>query len=381
MVSFSLFLVSLDASLCMTRWPALKRIGVKEFWISWLEGLMLPILSVALGVLAFGLFAWFGGYSPVQVWALLFKGAFGDAFSWQNSLQRAAPLILTGLCVAIPAQAGLIVIGGEGALVVGGLACAALPVFVNVPGGLLGTAEILLASFLAGGAWISLVGLMRQFKGVNETISSLLMSYIAINLFKFVVEDLMRDPASLNKPSTKPLADSLLIGGMWGYDVHWGLLWGLVLCVLAYLWLSLSTHGFATRVVGGNPKAAQLVGLPVNTLVVVACALGGGCAGLAGGIQVAAVHTAANASLIEGLGYTGILVSFVARHQPLALIPVAILLGGFGAAGSMLQRHLGLPDASVHVLLGLVLVITLASEVFRGRLGVAILKREAVSVV
>ncbi len=381
MVSFSLFLVSLDASLCMTRWPALKRIGVKEFWISWLEGLMLPILSVALGVLAFGLFAWFGGYSPVQVWALLFKGAFGDAFSWQNSLQRAAPLILTGLCVAIPAQAGLIVIGGEGALVVGGLACAALPVFVNVPGGLLGTAEILLASFLAGGAWISLVGLMRQFKGVNETISSLLMSYIAINLFKFVVEDLMRDPASLNKPSTKPLADSLLIGGMWGYDVHWGLLWGLVLCVLAYLWLSLSTHGFATRVVGGNPKAAQLVGLPVNTLVVVACALGGGCAGLAGGIQVAAVHTAANASLIEGLGYTGILVSFVARHQPLALIPVAILLGGFGAAGSMLQRHLGLPDASVHVLLGLVLVITLASEAFRGRLGVAILKREAVSVV
>ena len=381
MVSFSLFLVSLDASLCMTRWPALKRIGVKEFWISWLEGLMLPILSVALGVLAFGLFAWFGGFSPVQVWVLLFKGAFGDAFSWQNSLQRAAPLILTGLCVAIPAQAGLIVIGGEGALVVGGLACAALPVFVNVPGGLLGTAEILLASFLAGGAWISLVGLMRQFKGVNETISSLLMSYIAINLFKFVVEDLMRDPASLNKPSTKPLADSLLIGGMWGYDVHWGLLWGLVLCVLAYLWLSLSTHGFATRVVGGNPKAAQLVGLPVNTLVVVACALGGGCAGLAGGIQVAAVHTAANASLIEGLGYTGILVSFVARHQPLALIPVAILLGGFGAAGSMLQRHLGLPDASVHVLLGLVLVITLASEAFRGRLGVAILKREAVSVV
>ncbi len=349
---------------------------MKEFWISWLEGLMLPILSVALGVLAFGLFAWFGGYSPVQVWVLLFKGAFGDAFSWQNSLQRAAPLILTGLCVAIPAQAGLIVIGGEGALVVGGLACAALPVFVDVPSGLLGTAEIMLASFLAGGAWISLVGLMRQFKGVNETISSLLMSYIAINLFKFVVEDLMRDPASLNKPSTKPLADSLLIGGMWGYDVHWGLLWGLVLCVLAFVWLTLSTHGFATRVVGGNPKAAQLVGLPVNTLVVMACALGGGCAGLAGGIQVAAVHTAANASLIEGLGYTGILVSFVARHQPLALIPVAILLGGFGAAGSMLQRHLGLPDASVHVLLGLVLVITLASEAFRGRLGVALFKRE-----
>jgi simple sugar transport system permease protein len=134
-------------------------------------------------------------------------------------------------------------------------------------------------------------------------------------------------------------------------------------------------------VVGGNPKAAQLVGLPVNTLVVVACALGGGCAGLAGGFQVAAVHTAANASLIEGLGYTGILVSFVARHQPLGLIPVAVLLGGFAAAGSMLQRHLGMPDASVHVLLGLVLVITLASETLRGRVARVLRARAASGVI
>jgi len=354
---------------------------VKEFWISLIEGLMLPLLSVVLGLMAFGIFAWFGGYSPTQVWLLLFKGAFGDAFSWQNSLQRAAPLILTGLCVAIPAQAGLIVIGGEGALVVGGLACAACPLFLPVHSGLLGSVEILAVSFIAGASWMALVGVLRQYKGVNETISSLLLSYIAINLFKFVVEDLLKDPASLNKPSTPPLNDALLIGGMWGYDVHWGLLWGLVLCLVSFAWLSLSTHGFATRVVGGNPKAAQLVGLPVNTLVVVACALGGGCAGLAGGFQVAAVHTAANASLIEGLGYTGILVSFVARHQPLGLIPVAVLLGGFAAAGSMLQRHLGMPDASVHVLLGLVLVITLASETLRGRVARVLRARAASGVI
>jgi general nucleoside transport system permease protein len=115
-------------------------------------------------------------------------------------------------------------------------------------------------------------------------------------------------------------------------------------------------------------RAAQLVGLPARRLIVTACALGGAAAGLAGGIEVAAVHTAANASLIAGLGYAGILVSFVARHRPLAIIPVAILFGGFLAAGSLLQRRLGLPDASVQVLLGFCFVLILASEALRGRL-------------
>jgi simple sugar transport system permease protein len=227
---------------------------------------------------------------------------------------------------------------------------------------------LLLAAALAGAAWIAIAGALRQWRGVNETISSLLLGYIAIALFKHFVEGPMRDPASLNKPSTLPLAEGLRIGGIASYDVHWGLAWGVLLCIAAAVWLAFTTHGFATRVVGGNARAARLVGLPTTRLVVTACALGGAAAGLAGGIEVAAVHTSANASLIAGLGYAGILVSFVARHQPLAIVPVAILFGGFGAAGSMLQRRMGLPDASVQVLLGFAFVLILASEALRGRL-------------
>jgi len=137
-------------------------------------------------------------------------------------------------------------------------------------------------------------------------------------------------------------------------------------CVLLGLWLAFTPRGFAVRVVGGNPRAAQLVGLPASGLIVLACALGGGAAGLAGAIEVAAVHTNANASLIAGYGYAGILVSFIARHNPLAIVPVAILFGGFGAAGSLLQRRLDLPDASVLVLQGIAFVLILASEALRG---------------
>jgi len=338
-------------------------------WVTLFDNVALPVMALAGSLLMFGGFVWLGGASPVEAWVLLFKGAFGDAFSWQNTLQRAAPLMLTALCVALPQRAGLMVIGGEGALVLGGLACAGLPYLFAVPSSIVGTVWVLIAAALAGAAWIALAGVLRQYRGVNETISSLLLGYLAIGLFKHWVEGPMRDPASLNKPSTQPLPEGVLMGLIPGYEVHWGLVIGIVACVLAGLWLSGTTHGFATRVVGGNARAARLVGLPSHRLIITACALGGAGAGLAGGIEVAAVHTTANASLIVGLGYTGILVSFVARHNPWAIVPVAVLFGGFGAAGSLLQRRLDLPDASVLVLQGFAFVLILAAEAWRGRLG------------
>jgi general nucleoside transport system permease protein len=140
---------------------------------------------------------------------------------------------------------------------------------------------------------------------------------------------------------------------------------GVLACVGLGVWLKWTASGFSVRVVGGNPRTAQLVGLPASKLILLACALGGACAGLAGAVEVAAVHTNANASLIAGYGYAGILVAFMARHNPLAIIPVAILFGGFGAAGSLLQRRLGLPDASVMVLQGMAFVLILASEALR----------------
>jgi len=330
-----------------------------------MQNILLPVGAIAMALLLFGLVVALAGVNPVEVWALLFLGAFGDWFSWQNTLLRAAPLMLTALCVAIPARAGLVVIGGEGALVLGGLACAALAHAVPLPDSAAGTLLVCLAGALAGALWVALAGWLRQYRGINETISSLLLAYVAIGLFKHVVEGPLRDPSSLNKPSTPALSDGLLMGPMGTSDVHWGLVIGVVVCLAAGWWLRLTPSGFSVRVVGANPRAAQLVGLPATRLVLLSCALGGAAAGLAGAIEVAAVHTSANAALIAGYGYAGILVSFMARHNPWAIVPVAILFGGFGAAGSLLQRRLGLPDASVLLLQGMAFVLILASEALR----------------
>jgi len=234
-----------------------------------------------------------------------------------------------------------------------------------LPGNVIGTGLVCAAGMTAGALWIALAGALRQYRGVNETISSLLLAYTAIALFNHLVEGPLRDPDALNKPSTRSLAEALRIGSIAGSDVHWGLAMGVLSCVLLGVWLMLSALGFSVRVTGGNPRAARLVGLPVNRIVLLACALGGASAGLAGAVEVAAVHGNANASLIAGYGYAGILVAFVARHNPLAIVPVAIVFGGFGAAGSLLQRRLGLPDASVQVLQGIAFVSILASEALR----------------
>lgn len=331
-----------------------------------LERLLVPIGAVILALILFALFVAIAGYPPLEVFSLIYKGGFGSGFSWNNTLQRAAPLILTGLAVAIPARAGLVIIGGEGAMVLGGLAAAIVGVWGPTHPPLLAQISMLLCGAIAGGLWIGLCGWMRHARGINETISSLLMAYIGIALLNHFVEGPLKDPNSLNKPSTPPIPESVMLGLTPGFDVHLGLLIGIVVAIIVWAILHFTTIGFALKIVGGNPRAAQLAGLRVGRWIIGACAAGGATAGLSGAIEVAAVHGAANASLISGYGNAGILIAFMARHNPLAVIPVAILIGGISAAGGMLQRRLDMPDATVLVLQGMAFIAILASEATMG---------------
>lgn len=332
------------------------------------EAVLLPVGALLLAMLLFAVFLWANGQSPVEVYGLLWMGGFSDSFAWQNTLLRAAPLILTGLAVALPAQAGLVIIGGEGALALGALAAALMGVQMAGAPPLLVQGAMLLAGAVPGALWIGLAGWLRQSRGVNETISSLLLFYIGVAVFNHCVEGPFRDPGSLNKPSTPPITEGDWIPAMPGLDVHWGLLIGLLVAVAAWIVVRWTTLGFGLRVVGGNPRAARLVGLPVAALTIGACAAGGAAAGLAGAIEVAAVHGAGNASVLAGYGHSGILVAFLARHNALALIPVSILIGGINAAGGLLQRRLDLPDATVLVLQGLIFVVVLAADSLMGKL-------------
>src|SRR3954468_566298 len=147
---------------------------------AFLDGLVGPTASVLTSVVLFGGFVGLAGANPLEVYEQMFRGAFGPWFSFQTSLQLAAPLMLTGLCTALPARLGLVVIGGEGALYIGGVAAAAGASRLSSSGPYVVLTAMALASMLSGGLWIGIAGALKAKRGVNETISSLLLSYIGI---------------------------------------------------------------------------------------------------------------------------------------------------------------------------------------------------------
>ena len=308
------------------------------------ETIVIPIGALIVSALVFSIFLIALGKSPAAFFELLWRGGFASAFSLQNTLVRAAPLILTALCVAVPAQLGLIIIGGEGALAIGGLAAgvAALPLVGKAPPAVVAL-SMASVGMLAGAMWLGTVGALRHFRGVNETIASLLMYYIAVSMLFFFVEGPLRDPNDPNKPSTLPIGAENMVGPIPGTEIHWGLVAGIIAAVVLYVVITRTPFGFAARVTGGNPRAALAQGLPVGRLIILSTMIAG------------------------GYGFTGILVSFLARHNPLAIPIVAVLFGGLAAASGLIQRRLGLPDATVLVLQGTIFVVLLISETLYGR--------------
>src|SRR5437868_4839494 len=201
-----------------------------------LERIAVSTLALLASAVLFGLLlAIYARVDPLEAFALMYQGAFGTWFSWQNTLSRAAPLILTALCTALPAQLGLVVIGGEGALLMGALAATSTALAMQGAPPIVVQLAMASSGMLVGGLWIAMAGGLQHYRGVNETISSLLLVYIALAILNQLVEGPMRDPASLNKPSTREIGAANMIGTIPGLDVHWGLAFGVVAAVLSYV--------------------------------------------------------------------------------------------------------------------------------------------------
>jgi len=336
-------------------------------WRAAAEAATVSAAALAASMALFGVFLTLSGANPFDVFASIYRGAFGSWFAWQNTLQLAAPFMLSALCTALPAQLGLIVIGGEGALIMGSIAAVVTALAMRGAPPFAVIAGMMVGGMAAGGLWVGLAGALRAYRGVNETISTLLLNYIAIALMNHLVTGPIRDPDVVNRPSSWHVGEANMIGAIPGMDVHWGLVIGLIACAAAFVLMHSTVFGFAARMVGGNVRAARIAGLPVPMLTITACMIGGAAAGLAGMVEVAAVHGRVSSSLVVGYGYTGILVAFIARQNPLAVIPTATLLGGINASSGLVQRTHDLPDATVLVMQGIIFLMILVSEPLYGR--------------
>ena len=255
-----------------------------------MEAVILSSAALTISLLLFGLFVWASGVSPIETYYLLLRGAFGTSYSWRNTLIHASPLLLTSLCIAVPARVGLIVIGGEGCVILGGLMAALAAHLMPASPPLIVQTAMIVAGMTTGGLWIGLVGVLRQYRGVNETISSLLLNYIALAILNHCVEGPMHDPTSLNHPSSWLIGDANMLGNIPGTEVHWGFAYGIIACVFCWFLLDFTSQGFAASVVGGNVRAARVAGLSIAKFTLVACFIGGAFAALTGVVEVMAIH-------------------------------------------------------------------------------------------
>ena len=341
--------------------------GAPFRWRARLESVVIPAWAILFSLGAFGIFCALAGANPFAVYASIYKAAFGSWYSFQNTLVRAAPLMLCSLATAVPFRLGLVMIGNEGALVIGGLSATVAGLQMPTASPLVVQTVMAIVGMAAGGIWLAISGALKHYRGVNETISSLMMNYIAIAILNQAVNTWIRDPSSLNKPASYAIPDEQMLQPLGDTTIHWGLVFGSIACVIAWVLINQTTLGFQIRTIGSNVRAAQIAGIPVGRITLITCFLAGACPGLAGMVEVAAIHGRASESLNAWYGYSGILVAFLARQNPLGCILISVLLGGLLASGGILQRDLHLPDASITVFQGIVFLAILFSESLYGR--------------
>jgi general nucleoside transport system permease protein len=302
------------------------------------------------------------GRPPVMTLVMMADYAFGDSYSISESLVKATPILFCALAVILPAQLGLITVGGEGQLYFGALVGTAA--VVNFPSG---PTFILLPAMLALGAaggamWSGLAGVLRVRFNVNETISTLLLNYIAVLLVDYLVYGAWKDPASLGWPATIQFPPAATVPQLFGTPVHVGFAVALGAALVLHIAVTYTRWGFGLKVLAGNRKVGAMVGLSFanNTLIVMA--IGGALAGFAGICETSAIQGRLQSGLSVGYGLTGFLVAWLSGQHFLRAVPIAILIGGLIAAGDALQLYSKIPSASATVLQGLLFASALAAS-------------------
>ena len=316
------------------------------------------ICAAALAV--FGAILLLAGKDPLKAYADTFSYTLANAYGFSELLVRMTPLLLTAVAVALPSRLGLINVGGEGQLYMGAwLASAGALLFPGLPAGILLPLVVVLG-FLGGAIWGAIPGILRAAKLVNETIATLLLNYIAPLIVSFFIFGPWRSVDNSAYPQSSAFPEAARLPSFFNTRIHAGLLISLVVLLAYWLVLEKTRWGISMRAIGGNGEAAQRLGIPVAAWIVVALAIGGGLAGLAGMGEVMGIHGRLRQGLSPGYGFTGFLISWLAGGRPLGILFMAFLFAIITSAGDTLQITQGLPYSVVNILLAMILFIVLA---------------------
>jgi general nucleoside transport system permease protein len=324
-------------------------------------------LVIGLAVLAlFALLLLIDGKDPIRAYRdTLFY--VSSSYGFPELFVRITPLLLTAMAVALPARLGLINVGGEGQLYMGAWVATAGALYcANLPGWQL--LPLMTALGFAGGAlWALLPGILRAAKLVNETISTLLLNYIAPLIVSFFIFGPWRSSESASYPQSPSFVAAARLPSFFGTRVHHGLVYGLACLALFGFVMHRTRWGLEMRAIGGNPEASVRLGIPVSGYMITAMAVAGGLAGVAGMAEVSAIQGRLVADLSPGYGYMGFLVAWLAGRSVVGILVMALIFAVVSSMGDVLQITQRVPFAVVNLLMAIILFIVLGQQRPKGR--------------
>jgi ABC-type uncharacterized transport system permease subunit len=334
-------------------------------WLSPVVSLGAIVVALLLGAVVLALV----GGDPWAAYAHIAKAAFGDLGVFSDTLVKATPLLLVGLACSIAFRMKLWNIGAEGQFMLGALAASAV-----VLGGVVNeeTPQFIVIGLMAvagmagGAAWGFIPGILKAKLKVNEIITTLMLNYIALALVNFFVFAVWSEngfqmsevfPKNAWLPRLTDFGKEIPL--FRGLTTHAGLIFALIAAAVVWYILYRSLWGYEIRLIGDNPRAAEYAGISMTRNTVLVMMLSGALAGLAGMSEISGVVHRLQTSISPGYGFTGIIIAWLAKLNPIVAIPVAILFGGLILAGREIQ-----PAGVPRLIQGIILFMLIASEVF-----------------
>ncbi len=331
------------------------------------QSIIVPLVAVVAALAIGAVLIRAQGVNPTYAYQTLFTYSFLTADGLQGTFEKMVPLILCGLAVVIPLRVGLFNIGAQGQLMAGAIAAAATAHAVREAPGVVVAVIAMVAGILAGAMWASIAGALKATRGVHEVISTIMLNSIAAGLIDYLVNGPLKDPSSAYPASyPAPEASRFVPLGV----VPIGLPIALVLALLVAWMLRRTTLGFQFETIGRNRHAASYAGIKLSGMIVLAMAIAGGLAGLAGSVEYLEIDPYRYQDGIAGsLGFDGITIALLARSNPLGTIPAALLVGALRAGSSNLMFNTGIQPEIVDMLLAITLLLVslpiIAKLIFR----------------
>ncbi len=301
-------------------------------------------------------------HNPLKVYASMLDGGLGSLYRFQETIIRTVPLAITSLGIALSFRMKFWNIGGEGQIMMGAFAASYVALFYpGIPRPLL-LVLMMLASILGGGVWALLPAFFKTRFSTNETVFTLMMNYVALKWITYLQYGPWRDKNAFGYPKIPNFVVNARLPNLFGIHIGW--LFVPVLVTLIYLVIKYTKAGYEITVIGESEKTAKYAGMNVPVIILATLFFSGAICGLAGMIQVSGVNSTLSVDVSNGMGYTAIIISWLAQLNAISIMVVSFLFAVLVEGGSFIQTVYHIPQAAASLLQGIILFFVLGCEFF-----------------